>query len=157
VDAVLGVYCTLCRLYSVYAVLGVCCTWCMLYLVYAVLGVCCTQCQLMIMTWRNREGWLNFVFCDDSWVVDEKDRDGRWRWQRCEYERIWEIRGTTSLIGLGRPRMGVIRWRIGTYLCWIRDGKLTLTRNSLSASFSPVSFHLSLPCPQLDHHLTTRS
>ena len=26
------------------AVLGVCCTWCMLYPVYAVLGVCCTQC-----------------------------------------------------------------------------------------------------------------
>ena len=31
-------------------------------LVYAVLGVCCTRCQLMIMSWRDREGWLNYVF-----------------------------------------------------------------------------------------------
>jgi len=31
-----------------YAVLGVCCTWCMLYLVYA-----CTRCQLMIIISNN--------------------------------------------------------------------------------------------------------
>jgi hypothetical protein len=37
-------------------ILGVYCTFCMLYLVYAVLGVCCTWCHLTIMTWRNREG-----------------------------------------------------------------------------------------------------
>jgi len=30
----------------------------------------------MIMTWRDREGLLTFVFCDDSRVVDEKERDG---------------------------------------------------------------------------------
>ena len=30
-DAVLGIFCTRCMLYLVYAVLGVCCTWCMLY------------------------------------------------------------------------------------------------------------------------------
>ena len=48
----------------------------MLYSVYAVLGECCTRCQLMIMTWRDREGLLTFVFCDDSRVVDEKERDG---------------------------------------------------------------------------------
>jgi hypothetical protein len=28
------------------------------------------------MAWRDREGWLNFVFCDDGRVVDEKERDG---------------------------------------------------------------------------------
>jgi len=29
----------------------------------------------MIMAWRDREGWLHFVFCDDGRVVDEKERD----------------------------------------------------------------------------------
>jgi len=61
-------------LYLVYAVVGVCYTWCMLYSVYAVLGVCCTRCQLMTMAWRDSEGWLNFVFFDDGWVVDGKVR-----------------------------------------------------------------------------------
>jgi hypothetical protein len=28
------------------------------------------------MTWRDREGWLDFVFCDDGKVVDNKERDG---------------------------------------------------------------------------------
>jgi len=30
----------------------------------------------MIMPWRDREGRVNFVFCDDGRVVDEKERDG---------------------------------------------------------------------------------
>jgi len=30
----------------------------------------------MIMALRDREGWLNFVFCDDGRVVDEKERYG---------------------------------------------------------------------------------
>jgi hypothetical protein len=71
VDAVLGVCCTSCILYSVYAVFGVWCTqcilysvnamlgvwhvWCILYSVYAVLGVCCTYCDLMIMIYRDKE------------------------------------------------------------------------------------------------------
>jgi len=65
-----------CMLYLVYTVFSVCCTRCMLYSVYAVLGVCCTRCQLMIIRWRDREEWLNFVFCDDGIVVDENARDG---------------------------------------------------------------------------------
>jgi len=48
----------------------------MLYSVYAVLGVCCTRCPLMIMTWRDGEGLLNFVFYDVGRVMDEKERDG---------------------------------------------------------------------------------
>jgi len=47
-----------------------------------VFGICCTRCQLMIIIWRYRESWLNFVFCDDSRVVDEKETDGRWRWEQ---------------------------------------------------------------------------
>jgi hypothetical protein len=28
------------------------------------------------MTWRDRDEKLNFVFCNDVRVVDEKERDG---------------------------------------------------------------------------------
>jgi len=109
----------------------------MLYSVDAVLGVCCIRCQLMIMSWRDREGWLNLVFCGDGWVVDEKERDGGWRWEWYGgYERIWDIRGMTCLIGLGRPCIGDGSRRIGTLTCHIGDGELTRTRNSLSPSFS---------------------
>jgi hypothetical protein len=30
----------------------------------------------MIMAWRDREGYHNFVFCEDGRVVDENERDG---------------------------------------------------------------------------------
>ena len=116
----------------------------------------------MIMTWRDREGWLNFVCCNDSRVVDQKERDGGWRWELWGgYKPIWEIRGTTWLIGLGRPRIGVITCRIGTRTCCIRDGKFTCTQNSLQSQFlimiSPISAYLSLSRPQLYHHLRIRS
>ena len=129
--------------YSAYAY-----TRCMQYSGYAVHGVCCTRCQLMIMTWRDREGWLTFVFCNHGKVVDEKERDGGWRWGRCGgYERIWEISGMTWLIGLRRPRIGVITCQIGTRTCHVGDGQLTRTRNSLSPIFSwwyASSLHISL-------------
>jgi hypothetical protein len=112
-----------CMLYVVYAALGVCCTWCMLYLV-----------SLMIMTWRDREGRLNFVLCDDGWVVDEKERDGRWRREQCgEYKKILEIRGTTCLIGLRRPHVGAMTHRLSTHTGHIGDGKLTCTWNHLKS------------------------
>jgi len=134
----------------------------MLYSVYAVLGVCYTRCQLTIMTWRDREGWLNFVFCDDSRVGDEKERDGEWRWEWCGgYEPIWVIRGTICRIGLGWPCIGLITPRIGTRTCCIRDAKLTGTQNYLKSQFlimiSPVPSHLSLSSPQFYNHLRTRS
>jgi len=127
--------------------IGVCWTRCMLGL-----GVCCsTWCQLMIMTGRDREGWLNFVFCNDGRVVDEKERDGEWRWERGGgYEQIWELSGTTSLIGIGTPRIGVITCRIRT-----------CTQSSLKSQcliiMSPISSHLYLSHPQLYHHLRTWS
>jgi len=132
-----GIWCTRYMLYLVYAVLGVCCTWCMLYLVYAVLGVCCTQCQFRIMPWRHREGWHRIVFCGDGRVEDEKRRDAGWRREQCEeYKRIWEIKGTTCLIALGRPHNHVITCLIRTYVCCMRDGTLTRTQNALSPSLS---------------------
>jgi len=116
----------------------------------------------MSMAWRDREGWIDFVFCDDGRVVDEKETDGGWRWERYGgYERLWEIRSTTSMIGFRRPRICEITRRIGTRTCRIGDGELTRTRNPLKSQFlmmiSPISSDLSLSCAQLYHHLTTRS
>jgi len=54
-QTILGVCCTRCMLYSVYAVLGVCCTRCMLYSVYAVLGVCCTRCMLYSVSTHDHD------------------------------------------------------------------------------------------------------
>jgi len=118
-----------CMLYSVYAVLGVCCTRCMLYSVYAALSV-------------NSWWWhgeierddLTLCSCDDGRVVDKKEGDGGWRWERYGgYERLWEIRGTTCLIGFRRPHISDSTRRIGTRTCHIGDGQLTRTRNSLKS------------------------
>jgi len=114
-----------------------------------VLGVYYTQCQLMIMPWRDREGWLNFVFCNDGKVVDNKQRNGGWRWGQCGgYARIWEMRGTTCQIQLGIPDVSVITRPIGTRTCHIGDGKLTRRRHSPSSSFScwfAPTLQVSLP------------
>jgi hypothetical protein len=87
--------------------------------------------------------------------MDEKERDGGWRGERCgEYERIWDIRGRICLIGLGWPRINVITHRIRRSTCRIRNGKLTWTRNSLKSLFlmmiSCISSYLSpsLPPPK---------
>jgi hypothetical protein len=138
-------------------ILGEYCTRCMLYLMYA-----CSQCQLMIMGWRDRDGWHNFVFCDDGWVVDMRETDGGWKWEWCErYERIWEIRGTTCLIGFQRYCIRVSTCWIRTSSCHIGDGILTCTQNSLTSHFlmiiSPISSDLSLSRPELYHHLRTQS
>jgi len=83
------------------------------YCADTVLSVCYTQCQLMIMAWRWGEGWLDFVFCDDDWVVDEKER-WRWRWERWGgSERIWDMRGTICLFELARPCIGVLHAESG--------------------------------------------
>jgi len=136
--------------------LGVCCTWCMLHKAYAALGV-------------NSWWWhgeilrddITFCSCNDGSVVDEKERDGGWRWEQYgECERTWEIKGTTCLILFRRPRISVIpRW-IRSRTCRIGDGKLTFTQNSLKSQFltmvSPISSDLSLSCAQLYHHLRTQ-
>jgi len=136
---------------------GVCCTRCKLHSAYAALDV-------------NSWWWHGEIERDDltlcSWnggkVVDGRERDGGWgREQNGGYERTWEIRGTTCLIGFRRPRIGVITRRIGTRMCCIGDGKLTCKRNSLPSQFltmiSPIPSDLSLSCAQPYHHLRTRS
>jgi len=156
-----------------YAVHGACCTRCMLYTVYAVLGVCRTRCVLHLAYAApgvNSWWWhgeierydLTLCSCNDGRVVDEIESDGGWRWERYGgYERTWEIRVMTCLIGFRRPRIGVITCRIGTHTCCIRDGILTRTRNSLKSQFlmmiSPIFSDLSLSCAQLYHHLRTWS
>ena len=88
-QSILGWCSTRCMQYSVNTVLGVCCSRCMQYSVYAVLGVCCTRCQLLIMAWRDREEWHNFVFLGDGRVEDEKERDER-RWATHHEELGWK-------------------------------------------------------------------
>jgi len=61
-----------------------------LYLVYTVLAVCETCCYLIIMAWRETEGWHNYVFCNDGWVVDEKER---WGMKAGMIWRIWRDMG----------------------------------------------------------------
>jgi len=85
--------------YSVYAVLGVCCIRCMLYLLYAVLSVCCTQCMIYLVyaalsvntwfkAWRDRKGWLSFLFLGEGRVQDEKETDGAKHHEKLGLERI---------------------------------------------------------------------
>jgi len=138
-------------------ILGVCCTRCMLHSAYSALGV-------DSWWWHGEIERDDFTLCscNDGRVVDEKERDGGWRWEWCGgYERTWGICGTTCVIGFRRPRIGVITRRIGTCSCCIWNGKLTRTRNSLKSQFlmmiSPISFDLSLSCAQHYHHLRTRS
>jgi len=138
-------------------ILGGCCTRCMLHMVYAILGANTwswhgqiesndlTLCSAMIVElWTRKRG-----------MGDEDENDME------DYERIWEIRGMTCLIGLGWSLLIVITHLIGTRICCIRDHQLTRTRNSRKSQFlmmiSPVPFHISLSCPQFYHHLRTRS
>ena len=142
------------------AALGTCCTRCILYSVYAVLGVYSTHCPLMIMTWREREGWLNFLVCNDGRVVDENQGDGGWRWELCGgYKQKCEIMGTTCLVLLGKPCIAVISCQIGTGICNISDGKLTRTQDSLESPFliliSSMSSDFSLSHHQHYHQLKT--
>jgi len=116
----------------------------------------------MIMGWRDRVGWLDFVFCGDYRVVDGKESDGGGRWKQCQqYEQIWEIRGATGLIQLKRLHISVITHQIRIPTCCIEDDLLTHTQNYLISHFlliiCVISTHLSLSCPQLYHHLRTLS
>jgi len=126
----------------VYAVFVLCWIWFKLYFVYAILGACCTLYELMIIAWRDTEGWLDFVFCSDGWIVDEEERwveDLEWYGG---YEQIWEIRCTIGVIGFRGPAISVITRWIRSYTCHIDNGKLTYTLTLLRPSFSwwfPIS------------------
>jgi len=151
-------------------IFAVCCTRCMLYSVFDALGVCCTRCMLhslyaalIVNSWwwhgEKERDHLTFCSCDDGRVVDERDWDRVWRWrweQYGNYERLWEIRSTTCLIALRKPRVSVITCRIWTRTCCIGDGQLTRTRNCVKSQFlmmiSPISSDLSNSCAQLYHH-----
>jgi len=158
VYAVLGVCCTGCMLYSVYAVLGVCCTRCMLYSVYAVLGVCCTQSQLLIMAWRDREGWLNFVLLGDCRVEDEKERDAE------IIMRNWDLENFVCE-SIYHPRYGRYESRSGVelhqYEVFPTQSGKSYPRFLISARILHIVLifipHLALSRPQLYHHRRTQS
>jgi len=93
----------------------------------------------MIMAWRDRDGLLNFVFHDESRVLDNKERDVKQRWEWCGgYERIWEIRSITYLIGLGKPHLSVITPRIETRTWHIEENKFIRLPNSLNSQSRTV-------------------
>jgi len=50
----------------------------------SILGWFCTWCMLH-SAWRDREGWLNFVFLGDDRVEHKKERDQR-RWGKSSWE-----------------------------------------------------------------------
>jgi hypothetical protein len=78
-----------------------------------------------------------------------------------DYKWTWQIMGAPCLTGSRRPHIGVIACQISTRTCCIGDSKLTHTRDSLMSQFlimnCPIPSHLFLSCPQLYHHLGTRS
>ena len=161
VYVVLGVCCTRCRLYSVYAVLGVCCTRCMLYSVYGVLGVCCTRCYLLIMAWRDREGWLNFMYLGGGRVADEKERD-EWRWGKSSSEtgtsenfvhnsihHPWYCRYKFRS-GLPGHRYTVFPTQSGKWQPWF------LVSARILHSRLIFIFQLTHFCPQLNYHRKTQ-
>jgi hypothetical protein len=51
----------------------------------------------MIMAWRDCEGWLNFVFCDDGTVEDENEI------RRMKMGTIWRIRADMRNKGYDLP------------------------------------------------------
>jgi len=113
-------------------IFGVCHTRCMLYLVYAALSV-------NSWWWHGeiQRDDLTVCSCDDGRVVDEKGRDGGWRWQQyAGSEQLWAIRITACLIGFRRPRNGRNTRRIGTRTCHIGNGNFTRTQISLIPSSS---------------------
>jgi len=136
-----------------------CCTRCMLYSVYGVLGVCCARCYPMILAWRDREGWLNFVFCnDDGRAVNKKERDGDEEendvevTSGCEQSRVWLTRsGWEDLVsvwfykgsGLVPAETEMVQW-------------LTHQIRHVPVSHDDLP-HLSPSRLQLYNHLRTRS
>jgi len=74
------------------------------------------------------------VYCDDSRVVDENERDGDEDENDVEdYNWICEIRGKACLIEFRRPRIGVITRRIGTVSYHIGDGQFVGTNHLLKS------------------------
>ena len=60
----------------------------------AVLGVCCTLWWFMSMAWRDREGWLDFVFLGDGRVEHKQERDQK-RWGKLLWE-TWAQRSVCA-------------------------------------------------------------
>jgi hypothetical protein len=121
--------------------------------VYAVLGV-------NIWSWYVQWQWNDLTL--DSEMMLELCTRKRGMGIRVEndledYKWIWDIRGTTCLIELGRLHIGVITCLIGTHTCLIEDGTLTCIQYSVKFQFlmmtSSIPSHLCLPCRQLYHHL----
>ena len=143
-------------------ILGVCCTRCMLYSVYAVLGVCCTQYWLMIMARRDRVGWLNVVFLR-WWKSCIPERE-RWEMKIRTIWRIWSAMGNQEYDLPDRVpqdsyrRYFPLNWTSYLpYQGWSIDLHTKFSKSHFLMMITPISPNLSLSCAQLYHHLRTRS
>jgi len=140
VDVVNGGWCTQCMLNSVHAVLSVN-SWSSHG---EIVKDDLILCSVMIVEWRM------------------KMSAGGWRYEWYGgYKQIWEIRGSTCQIGCRRSRICDITPFNGTRVCRFGDRKVTCTCNFLKSQVlmkvSHISSHLFHSCPQLYHHLRTRS
>ena len=158
-DAVYSICSMQCIQYPAYAVLGIYSTRCMLYSMYAILSICCTHCSLLIMAWRDREGWLNFVFLGDGRVEDETERDDR-RWRNTS----WEIGTCENFVckPIYHHRYGRYEARSGGLAHWYEVFPTQSGKSNpwfLSVLYIILIFisHLSLPRPPLYHHRMTQS
>ena len=130
-----------------------------------ILGGCCTQWMLYLVLTQDHGMGIDrddLTLCSAMMVqLWTRKRDGEWRWEQYgEYEQIWEIRGTTCLIGLRRPWIGVITSWIGRHTCHIGNSTLSRSQNSVKSQFLIMISHLisSLFCHRQPHHrLRTRS
>jgi len=88
----------------------------------------------MIMTWEESQRYLIRVISYTVRDVDRMVRDGNDD-GNCigEYGGMWEIRGTTYLIGFRIPSIGILICQIWSHTCHFGYGKMTCTSNSLKS------------------------
>jgi len=138
----------------------------MLASVYGVLGVCCTRCVLHSVNdvlRVNSWSWHEEIERDDITLFPamigelwkrKEDVGCRWEWYG-RYERIWDVRGTTYLIGITWRGISDITLWVGACTCLIGAGKvfwhMKFSKVSVSHDYFPhiCSFWSStLPQPK---------
>jgi len=140
----------------VYAVLGVCCTRCMLYSVYAVLGV-------------NSWSWHGEIERDDltlcsAMMVELWTRKGE---MGMKMRTMWWIRADMRNQGFDLPDwVGKTSYRGNytpdrdsylPYRGWSIESHTKFAKSQFLMTICPINSHLSTSRPQLYRHLRTRS
>jgi len=113
----------------------------------------------MIMAARVREGWHNFVFCDEGRVVIRKSDWGVKLGMVTGICGMWKIISTTHVREWRISHISVLTFQSWNHIFHIRYGKFFSTGYFLKSQYllkvSPISFYLSLSHSQLYHYLKT--